>query len=514
MARKKNILTAPADATDRMLRFYLIFAGVSLFLTAEMAVFTRGNSIRDSLFWNGVSSDHFMDFFNSIRDARDLSWVYQRNVIYPPLSILIMYLFSRMLPKEVVDLKFAKRTILQKSQAGEMLYFFFAMVCLLAFAYMLEKYMRNRKAEKSRYFVILFCLISFPVIYCFERGNTSLLTMIFCAFFIFFRNSEHGAVRELSYLSLAMGAGLKLFPATLGAMLIYEKKYKAAARTVFYGIAALALPYLVILILTPKSGGIADIFARQQTIRSKAMIVPFLPLDIKNSDGSEADPDGSLMRFVRNIFRWIGKRSSFSYNSAGVADLVYILQRNKIVTKAQSQSLAIGVFIGSELLMFGLGFLCKKEWQQVFICIYLMLNIHSISMHYTMVYLMPVFVVFLFSMRHEKRPGFLNWVYFVMFGIQVMTIPYMLIGVRTKINQFLNYTLHLPKVASFNKMLSCVAFQLFAAIVAADIICCFVWRLMQTRDIVVFDDDLSIEVPKQTDKRPKKTRRRDLELDR
>ncbi|MBQ6019402.1 MAG: DUF2029 domain-containing protein [Clostridia bacterium] len=513
--RNKNIITSPNDATERMLRFYLLFSAVALFLTAEMAVFTKGNSIHDSLFWNGNSSDHFMDLFNSIRDARDLTWVYQRNVIYPPLSILIMYFFSKILPREVVFLRFAKRSVLQRSQSGQMLYFFFALICLLSFAYMLDRYMRIRGLKKSRYAVILFCFISFPVIYCFERGNTTLLAMVFCMFFIFFRNSESRGVREASYIMLALAAGLKLFPATLGILLLYEKKYKAAARTVFYGVAALAIPYLIILLLTPDSGGIAAVFARQQAAagNNKAMIMPILPLEIRNSDGSKADPDGSLMRFVKNIFRWIGKRSSFSYNSAGVADIVYILQRNKIINKAQAQKIAIGAFIGSEILMGGMGFFCKKEWQRTFIGVYLMLNIHSISMHYTMVYLVPVFIVFLLSMRDRERPGVMNWLYFALFGVQIMTIPYMLIGIRTTINKFLATALHLPKVASFNKMLTCVAFQLFAAIVAADILVSLIWRLMQKRNLVVLNDDLSIDAEQKTP-RPKRTKRsRDLELD-
>ena len=509
---RKNIIRSPKDATERIVRFYILFAAVALFLTAEMAFFTRGNSIRDSLFWNGSSSDHFMDFFNSIRDARDLSWIYQRNIIYPPLSILIMHFFSKILPREVVFLKFAKRSIIQKSQAGQMLYFFFALICLLAFAYMISRYTRIRGLKKSRYFVILFCIISFPVIYCFERGNTTLLTMDFCMFFIFFRNEEQRSVRETAYIMLALAAGLKLFPALLGVLLIYDRQYKAAVRTVFYGVAALAIPYVLILLLTPEKGGIYSRFMRQQG-NTAAMISTFIPLEIKHRDGSAVDPDGSLMRLIKNIFRWIGKRGSFSYNSAGIADLVYILRRNKLITKDQTQKLAAAAFIASEIFMFLLGFICKKDWQRTFIGVYLMLNIHSISMHYTMVYLMPVFVVFLMSLRDRERPGVLNWVYFAMFGIQVFTLPYMLIGLRTKINQFLATSLHLPAVASFNKMLSCVCFQLFAVIVAADIIVTFVWRVMQSRNLVIPDDDLTVEVKKKPS-RPKRVRRsRDLEVE-
>lgn len=494
-----------------MVRFYILFAAVSLFLTAEMAVFTRGNSIRDSLFAPGNVSDHFMDFFNSIRDARDLTWIYQRNVIYPPFSILLMHFFSVLLPKEVVFLKFAKRAILQRSQAGEMLYFFFALLIMLAFSHMIGRFLRIRGLKKSRYAVIFFCIVSFPVIYCFERGNTSLLAMVFCMFFVFFRNSEKASVRELSYIALALGAGLKLFPALLGVLLIYDRKYKAAVRTVFYGIAAFALPYLIILILKPDHGGIAGIFAKQSG-NTSAMISSFFPLTIRHSDGSEVDPDGSLMRLVKNIFRWINKRSYFSYNSAGVADLVYILRSNKILKKAEAQKWALITFIASEIFMFLLGFLCKKDWQRTFIGVYLMLNIHSISMHYTMVYLIPVFVVFLVSMRDREKPGFLNWLYFGLFGIQIFTIPYMLIGIRTKINQFLSSALSLPKVASFNKMLTCVCFQLFAVIVAADIIISLIWRLMQRRNLVVLDEDLSIDGKKRS-RHPKMKRTRDLEIE-
>lgn len=57
-----------------------------------------------------------------------------------------------------------------------------------------------------------------------------------------YHRSKRAWVRELALVALAVAAGLKIYPAFLGVMLLRNRDFKAAIRTVFYGIAALVLP--------------------------------------------------------------------------------------------------------------------------------------------------------------------------------------------------------------------------------------------------------------------------------
>lgn len=62
------------------------------------------------------------------------------------------------------------------------------------------------------------------------------------AFFILYRNSEKPLLRELACLALAIAAGFKLYPAFLGVLLLRDKNYLAAVRTVLYGVVCLCFP--------------------------------------------------------------------------------------------------------------------------------------------------------------------------------------------------------------------------------------------------------------------------------
>lgn len=62
------------------------------------------------------------------------------------------------------------------------------------------------------------------------------------AFFILHRNSKKPLLRELACLALAIAAGFKLYPAFLGVLLLRDKNYLAAVRTVLYGIVCLCFP--------------------------------------------------------------------------------------------------------------------------------------------------------------------------------------------------------------------------------------------------------------------------------
>ena len=91
--------------------------------------------------------------------------------------------------------------------------------------------------------LIAFCL-SMPVIFTIERANFLLMTLFFILFYIFNYDSENKTRRELALISLAMASALKLTPAVLGILLLYNKQWKEAIRTVIYGLILGMVPFL------------------------------------------------------------------------------------------------------------------------------------------------------------------------------------------------------------------------------------------------------------------------------
>ena len=105
---------------------------------------------------------------------------------------------------------------------------------------MTERLTRSCGGRKK---LLAFCAVfSYGVLYGLERGNILLLCWPLMAFFILYRNSENPLLRELACLALAIAAGFKLYPAFLGVLLLRDKNYLAAVRTVLYGIVCLCFP--------------------------------------------------------------------------------------------------------------------------------------------------------------------------------------------------------------------------------------------------------------------------------
>ena len=87
-------------------------------------------------------------------------------------------------------------------------------------------------------------LLSAPSLYALERGNIIVLAAALCTAFLAGYRSENRTARELSFLALAAAAALKVYPALLGLLLLYERRWREAARLMLYGAALTLLPFL------------------------------------------------------------------------------------------------------------------------------------------------------------------------------------------------------------------------------------------------------------------------------
>jgi len=92
---------------------------------------------------------------------------------------------------------------------------------------------------------VAFCMLFSPgILYALERGNILLLVIPLTLFFVMYRNSENKLLQELALIALALAAGMKLYPAFFGVLLIRDKKYAQAIRAIAYGVLSVILPVL------------------------------------------------------------------------------------------------------------------------------------------------------------------------------------------------------------------------------------------------------------------------------
>lgn len=151
-----------------------------------------------------------------------------QNAAYPPLAYFLFYLLARAsgtAPKEYLDY--------YKSPMWLFLFIVVLIVCFLLLYTLVVKYTGGTKNPDNILLGIAIC-VSFPILHTVERGNIIFIVFIAVMVYLFYYDSESKVKKEIALLSLAFAAGIKLTPAILGIMLIYQKDWKAAIRTVIY----------------------------------------------------------------------------------------------------------------------------------------------------------------------------------------------------------------------------------------------------------------------------------------
>ena len=395
---KKKKSSVPT--TMGLFKFFIVFFLCSLFVCIVMAAESGGDSWKMMLFHSGKYTDMFMDFFNSIRDGGSSNVYSERNNIYPPLCILIFRLFSKMIDPDLVSTIFAQRTLLQMDELCMMIYFIFALICVLSLCRLIESYVNiknNGKFKLQAAIISFMMIISYPVMFCLERGNILILSVVFAMFFIFFKDSKNPVVKELSYIALACSAGIKLYPAIFGLSLIIEKKYKDAARLMLYGVIIVVFPIIFFL---------DEFKTTSASVSSLLQISAFTA-----SDGTTS----VIMKILNNLLSFAtNKKSSLNFSSVSVQNFIFMLNLNNGGTIAKI------VCLITEVIACFCAFKTKSEWKRVFLLCYLMLNIPSASNSYALSFLLIPFMMFLFGTETRTKS---DQLYIAAFALLLSPLP-------------------------------------------------------------------------------------------
>lgn len=455
----KNKLTKKVKntTTKDLSVFFIIFFIASFFVCAVLAAASGGDSWKAMLFHTGPYTDMYMDFFNSIRDAGAEDVYTARNNIYPPLGLLIFKIFGFLIDESLVDLPNKNRVLLQSDQRSMMIYVLFACILILSMSTIINAYVNRLKWENNRKQVSLHTLLSFlmivsyPVMYCIERGNIIIVSMIFTMFFVFFKDSENKIIRECSYIALAIAAGIKIYPAIFGLMLLFDKKYKEAARLVVYGIIAVLLPF--VFFIQPEVASVAS--------NSHPMLASIANSNILADGGNNS----SILNIIENLLSFATKKSRLNFSSVSIQNFIFIFDP-KNTTLAN-----VAMFI-TEGIAFAALFFVKKRWQQVFLITYLMLNIPSASSSYALTFLIIPFIMFIYDdagngYSETKRPE-IDWVYILCFALLLTPLPVLWYYHQDVAKEIFNY-LGIAYQSKINQIVAGFVYQYMFALVVIEI---------------------------------------------
>lgn len=468
---KKNkqspLVKKPRTSKSLIITFVSIYAAFGI-LCIIFAAITSGKSFRGMLFHNGIYTDWFMDFFNSIRDSAASNVYSERNSVYPPLAVAFFRFIGRMMPYREVALDPRNKYDMQQSQLAIMFYLLYVIIVVL-FMYrsVLKTTLTDKRMRISTEFFAFSMIASYPMIYCFERGNIVSAAVALTMFFVFFRNSDSKVVRELSYIALALAAGLKLYPAIFGVLLLFDKKFKDAGKLIAYGILSVVVPMILISVIPAPVQTSADMIIAQreqqaqqeaaenadkaedgaQAVDSEQIIGDFGEVidadELKaqqeaekaekaTANASSSDPqassDVSVAKMLANLFKFRNTKSpGLNFSSVSIQNIpllcekIYngcqyvqnVMTNHPVLASICSAvdglllfdygNVAVAMMIICEAVAIALLFVFKKTWQRTFLLSYLFLNIPTFSSSYALAFLTVPLIMFLFDKSTKVR---------------------------------------------------------------------------------------------------------------
>lgn len=220
-----------------------------------------------------------------------------------------------------------------------------------------KKMMQRGEGVKTAVALSLFA--TGPVLFAYQRLNLLLLSLCFVMYYMITYNSKNKVVRETGFISLAIAANLKLYPAIYGAFLLKEKRWAEAVRCAGYGLLLFVVPSFFL------DGGISNIryFFHASSQWSGNLLL-----------------SGAGMSLASSVIRWLRPFAGDAFLSA-IANPVAVI--------------AFAVC----LLLF---FLSKKRYQEFLFLGYMIVLIPTPAYYYNCVF----FILAVISLCNEENFGF------------------------------------------------------------------------------------------------------------
>ncbi len=184
----------------------------------------------------------FTDHFRHIAYTSDMKNFYFNtyDATFPAFAYLLYYLLWRINPN-MWDVNGWKEC--RDYQYNVLVYVMLVLAVMLLFKLIVDKLLNETTSEKRFLFVLAIALSAPMMSGAIERGNISFLTAIMVLAAMYLKDSEKPVLREVALILIAMAAGLKLYPAIMGAVYLAEKRYKEAVRLVIYGLIVFLVPF-------------------------------------------------------------------------------------------------------------------------------------------------------------------------------------------------------------------------------------------------------------------------------
>ena len=343
--------------------FFCVISLTGVIMLLLSFFWTRGQIISE-LMWSD-QIDTGMDFFHSIEYTRGRVPYEKYGTLYTPLANLFFYVLYRMVPVSVSSnwansfyesqLERGTPYDLRVWQAPMLLFIIFIILSVVCI-YSMVSFCLDTKI--NTFLVSVSCILSYGMLYAYERGNIIIIAFLCSAFFVLNKDADSRFIRELALIALAISVGLKIYPVLLGILLLYDKNIKVIFRTVIYGIIFFFLPFLC---FKEKFSAI-PIFIRT--------VLDFSQNSVESCNGFSFD---AIKNTVVYLIEYVTDLSINNYVCSIVGNLIkYVI--------------VIGILL--------CGFLYKENWKRV-MCVCSAMVLFSTQGIYVLIFmLLPLLVLF------------------------------------------------------------------------------------------------------------------------
>lgn len=222
---------------------YVFLTAICLIVSLVYIYINGGASISKWLFDDPWDTGN--DFFNCIPAVKGYGLGAWLVGMYPPLAKLFFLFVAHIYSHNNIPLDITIRNSMTDPRMQQAALVPFVVFILVTSISIISLVSRMFEGEKHVIAIGASVLGTYSILFAIERGNVIYLAIMFLLYFIVFYRSENQILRETALISLSLSAGLKLYPAAFGILLLYEKRWKEAIRTIIYGILSLFVPYVL-----------------------------------------------------------------------------------------------------------------------------------------------------------------------------------------------------------------------------------------------------------------------------
>lgn len=407
------------STASQLINAFILFFSISGIACLAMAFATDGVTWSNMMHKNPDAKQvltQFEDYILNLQSAGSQRF-YKTATTNTPFSHLIYFILAQFLPTNLV----LSETLLSYSQILHdqpfmYLYLILVMFCVVLLYRMNRSVLRNNGLNMRDEVVAFLFAVSYPAIFCIEKGNITSLSIVLVMIFITLRNSEKNLFKELSLLAIAASAAITPYTLVF-ALLLFDEKSKQAVlkfvRTVLY---------FLIMFITP------------------AVFTGF----------------GNLLTYVK-AFLSVSADGFIPGNMSIVNLLHFFGISNTIVIYAiilLTDAIAV-------LAMLAL----PSMWQKTAAAVYIILNVFAFSDASAVMFIF-IPVIFLFAQKEHRAS---SWVYMFTFALLITPFPEWFRGDSNRFQMFLA-TLGISGIQNANNLISLAATQFILVVLFYQII--------------------------------------------